>query len=51
MVERAITRHTQQRGHVVDWNFIKNKIRDSVSEYVYQQIKRRPMILPVVVEV
>jgi len=35
----------------VDWNFIKNKIRDSVSEYVYQQIKRRPMILPVVVEV
>jgi ribonuclease J len=51
VVERAITRHTQQRGHVVDWNFIKNKIRDSVSEYVYQQIKRRPMILPVVVEV
>lgn len=51
VVERAISRHTQQRGHVVDWNFIKNKIRDSVSEYVFQQIKRRPMILPVVVEV
>lgn len=51
VVERAITRHTQQRGHVADWNFIKNKIRDSLSEFVYQKIKRRPMILPVVVEV
>ena len=51
MVEEAITRHTQQRGPSSDWNFIKNKIRDSLGEYVYQQIKRRPMILPVVVEV
>lgn len=51
VVERAISRHTQVRGHVVDWNFIKNKIRDSLSEFVYQQIKRRPMILPIVVEV
>lgn len=51
VVERAISRHTQQRGNVVDWNFIKNKIRDSVSEFVYQKIKRRPMILPIVVEV
>jgi ribonuclease J len=51
VVERAISRHTQQRGHMVDWNFIKNKIRDSLSEFVYQKIKRRPMILPVVVEV
>ncbi|HEX6541803.1 MAG TPA: ribonuclease J [Ktedonobacterales bacterium] len=51
VVERAITRHTQQRGYVVDWNFIKNKIRDTLGEFVYQTIKRRPMILPVVVEV
>ena len=52
VVERAINRHTQTtRGRVVDWNFIKNKIRDALGEYVYQQIKRRPMILPVVVEV
>ena len=51
VVERAISRHTQQRGNVVDWNFIKNKIRDSLSEFVYQKIKRRPMILPIVVEV
>jgi ribonuclease J len=51
VVERAITRHTQTRGHAVDWNFLKNKIRDALSEFVYQKIKRRPMILPVVVEV
>jgi ribonuclease J len=37
--------------HHVDWQFVKNKIRDTLSKYVYDQTRRRPMILPVVVEV
>jgi ribonuclease J len=39
------------RGRANDWNFVKNKIRDTLGEFVYLQLKRRPMILPVVVEV
>jgi ribonuclease J len=34
-----------------DMNFIQRKIRDVTSEYLYQQTRRRPMILPVVMEV
>jgi ribonuclease J len=31
--------------------FIQNKARDTLQKYVYQKIKRRPMVFPVVVEV
>ena len=39
------------RGHTSDWGYVKNKIRDTLSAFFYEQLKRRPMILPVVVEV
>jgi ribonuclease J len=37
--------------HSADMNFIQRKIRDVAGEYLYQQTRRRPMILPVVMEV
>lgn len=36
---------------VTEWNPIKNKIRESLAAFLYQRIRRRPMILPVVMEV
>ena len=33
-----------------DWNRVKNDLRDAVSRYVYQNIKRSPMILPIIVD-
>jgi ribonuclease J len=34
-----------------DVTYIQRKIKDTVGEYLYQQTRRRPMILPVVMEV
>jgi ribonuclease J len=34
-----------------DWSFVKDKIKSTLSEFLYQKTRRRPMILPVVVEV
>jgi ribonuclease J len=34
-----------------DWGFVKDKIRHTLSEFLYTQTHRRPMILPVVMEV
>lgn len=34
-----------------DWNFLKNKIRDDIGDYLFDQTQRRPMVLPVVIEV
>ncbi|HEX3641456.1 MAG TPA: ribonuclease J, partial [Ktedonobacteraceae bacterium] len=34
-----------------DWSFIKDKIKHTLSEFLYQRTHRSPMILPVVMEV
>jgi ribonuclease J len=34
-----------------EWNFVNKKIRETVSQYLFDQTKRRPMVLPVVMEV
>jgi ribonuclease J len=34
-----------------DWSFVKDKIKYTLSEFLYEKTRRRPMILPVVMEV
>ena len=34
-----------------DWNRLKNNVRESVQRYIYDAIKRNPMILPIIVEI
>ena len=36
---------------VKEWNNIKMVIKDSLSSFIYEKIKRSPMILPIIVEV
>ncbi len=37
--------------HVVEMGYLQGQVKDIVSQFFYEQTKRRPMILPVVVEV
>jgi ribonuclease J len=37
--------------HVVEWSAIKKACRRSLGEFVWQRTRRRPMILPIVMEV
>lgn len=34
-----------------EWNAMKNKMKDELSEFIYAKTKRRPMILPIITEV
>lgn len=34
-----------------DWATIKQKVRDELSHYLYEQTKRSPMILPIIMEI
>lgn len=34
-----------------NWAYLRNVIRDEVGEYLYQKTERRPMILPVIIEI
>ena len=34
-----------------DWGSIKSEIRNELSDYLFKETKRRPIILPVIMEV
>ena len=38
-------------GGAVNWSYIKNVIRNKIGQFLFSKTKRRPMILPVVIEV
>lgn len=40
-----------QERNVSDWGKIKAVIRDSLSDYLWKKTKRRPMILPIIMEI
>ncbi len=40
-----------EKNHVRDWNSIKTNIKSKISELLYLKTKRKPMILPVIMEV
>ena len=33
-----------------DWGKIKNSVRDALSSFVWHKTKRRPMVLPIIME-
>lgn len=37
--------------HPTNWVFVKNRIREELGEFLFRKTKRRPMILPVVIEI
>ncbi len=37
-------------GNMRDWNTIKGRMKDTLGDYIFMKTKRRPMILPVIME-
>ena len=37
--------------HSADWGFVSTKVRDTLHKFYYEQTRRRPMILPFMVQV
>ncbi len=44
-LEKSLSKHNH------DWATIKNDIRDDLAKFIYQNTKRKPMILPVIMDV
>jgi ribonuclease J len=38
-------------GKSISWSYVKNNLRDKLGNFFYQETKKRPMILPVIIEV
>jgi ribonuclease J len=49
VVEVSLTKST--RSNVDDLQLIEEDLHDDIAEFVYEKLRRRPMVLPVVVEV
>jgi ribonuclease J len=39
------------KGGAVNWTYVKDELRNRVGEFLFQKTRRRPMVLPVVIEV
>ncbi len=50
VVEKIIREKTSP-DMSINWDYIKNNIREAVGSFLYQKTQRRPMVLPVVIEV
>lgn len=48
-VKRIIEEHTKQSPY--EWSWIKNQLRDELEKYLFEQTHRRPMVIPVIIEV
>ena len=40
-----------EKSHRSEWSAIKNNLRNELKNYLYAQTKRRPMILPIIIEI
>lgn len=48
---KKIVAHSTSKDVEPNWDYIKNNIRDDIGQFLFQKTQRRPMILPVIVEV
>ena len=51
---RAVMDQTVERcmdKNITDWSKIKTEIKDSLGDFVWKETKRRPMIMPIIMEV
>jgi len=46
-----VTEDATTKMHPVNWTFVKDNLRDKVGEFLFKKTERRPMVLPVVIEV
>jgi ribonuclease J len=50
LVVREVLDECEEK-RISDWNVLKTMIKDSLKSYLYEKTKRRPMILPIIMEV
>ena len=51
---RGVLNETMERlqeNNVTDWGKIKSEIRDDLGDFVWKETKRKPMIIPIIMEV
>ena len=50
-IKNLFRKHVGDNGPHADWGLIKQKLRDDMGEFLFRETERRPMVIPVVIEV
>ncbi|HPX94255.1 MAG TPA: ribonuclease J [Candidatus Moranbacteria bacterium] len=50
-VVEKVVREKTAGDTMINWDYVKNNIRESVGSFLFTKTERRPMVLPVVIEV
>ncbi|HEY4527788.1 MAG TPA: hypothetical protein VJL09_01975 [Candidatus Paceibacterota bacterium] len=37
--------------HPINWAFLKDELREELGKFLFKKTQRRPMVLPVIIEV
>ena len=48
-IVKSVLRDCEER-QITDWATLKSKMRDEIREFLYEKTKRKPMILPIIME-
>lgn len=49
-IVRDVLRECEE-SNITDWASLKSKVRDELRSYLYEKTKRKPMILPIIMEI
>ena len=49
-IVKEVLRNCEEDG-ITDWSTLKSNIKDKLKNFLYEKTKRRPMILPIIMEI
>jgi len=50
-IVKITNKYLEQQNKEINWSPLRGKIRDEIGQFLFTKTERRPMILPVVIEV
>jgi ribonuclease J len=49
--QKMVVSSLEGADHIAEWGVVNSKVKDAIARFLYDETRRRPMVLPVSVEV